>query len=201
VALSVLGLALAYLLGAIPVGYLVARVTAGLDIRGHGSGNVGATNVLRTLGVVPAAITLLGDAAKGWGAVWLAGGLGGPEPAWAAAGAVFAVIGHCWSVFLGFTGGKGVATGLGAFLGLAPLAAVLTLPVWVVIAAASRYVSLASMAAAGCLPFGVFLLGYPAASALAALAAAIVVVARHRENLVRLLAGNELKLGARLPGS
>lgn len=197
-ALSILGLTLAYLLGAIPIGYLVTKAASGLDIRSHGSGNIGATNVLRTLGRGPAVATLLGDAAKGWGAVWLAGGLGGPEPAWAAGGALLAVVGHCWSVFLGFTGGKGVATGFGAFLALTPLAAALTLPVWAAVAAAFRYVSLASLAAAGCLPLGVLLFGYPVASALAALAVAALVVERHRENLGRLLSGTERKLGTRV---
>lgn len=197
-ALSILGLTLAYLLGAIPIGYLVTKAASGLDIRSHGSGNIGATNVLRILGKGPAVATLLGDAAKGWGAVWLAGGLGGPEPAWAAAGAILAVVGHCWSVFLGFTGGKGVATGFGAFLALTPLAAALTLPVWAVVAAAFRYVSLASLAAAGCLPVAAFLFGYPAASVLAALVAAVIVVARHRDNFTRLFSGTERKLGTRV---
>ncbi|HWN02666.1 MAG TPA: glycerol-3-phosphate acyltransferase, partial [Candidatus Dormibacteraeota bacterium] len=114
-ALTVLGFLAAYLIGAIPVGFLVARVTGGTDIRRAGSGNIGATNVLRTLGIGPAVLTLVGDIVKGYLAVTAARAIG--TEAWAAAaGAVAAVAGNCWPVFLAFRGGKGVATGLGAFL-------------------------------------------------------------------------------------
>ncbi len=116
-----LGLVASYLIGAIPVGFLVARAAGGFDIRGKGSGNIGATNVLRTLGPVPALLTLLGDVVKGYLAVRVAEVLG-PEPAWGAAGALLAVVGNCWPVFLRFRGGKGMATALGAFLALAPKA-------------------------------------------------------------------------------
>lgn len=200
-ALSILGLVAAYLLGAVPVGYMVARVAGRVDIRAHGSGNIGATNVLRTLGAAPAVVTLLGDAAKGWGGSWLAGSLGGPEHGWAAAGAFLAVVGHCWPVFLRFAGGKGVATGLGAFLYLAPMATALAALVWAAVAAATRYVSLSSMAAAACLSPVIFFLGHPSASALAEAATAVIVVARHRENIARLLSGTERKLGARVQAS
>jgi glycerol-3-phosphate acyltransferase PlsY len=143
-------------------------------------------------------VTLLGDTAKGWGGSWLAGALGGPEHGWAAAGALLAVVGHCWPFFLGFAGGKGVATGLGAFLFLAPLATAFAALVWAAVAVAFRYVSLASLAAAACLPPVIFFLGYPSASALAAAATAVIVAARHRENIARLLSGTERKLGARV---
>jgi glycerol-3-phosphate acyltransferase PlsY len=193
---SLLGLAAAYLIGAIPVGYLVARLGRGVDIRAAGSGNIGATNVLRTLGALPAVATLLGDIAKGFAAVSVARAAGG-APAWAAAGAVLAVAGNCWPVFLRFRGGKGVATGFGAFLALAPGATAPAALVWMLIAASFRYVSLASVMACLCLPIGVAVLGYPRAFTAAATVAAVVIIYRHRDNLARLFAGNERRLGDR----
>jgi acyl phosphate:glycerol-3-phosphate acyltransferase len=195
---NALGLVAVYVVGAIPVGVVVARLAAGVDVRRHGSGNVGATNVLRTAGKLPAALTLLGDVAKGFAAVMLARALG-PEPWWGALGAVVAIAGNCWSVFLGFKGGKGVATGFGAFLALAPWATAPAAVVWAAIAATFRYVSLASLMAALCLPLGVSLLGYPWPSALAAVAAAVIIAGRHHDNIRRLLRGSERRLGGRAP--
>jgi len=193
---SVLGLAAAYLIGAIPVGYLVARLGLGIDIRTAGSGNIGATNVLRTLGALPAVATLLGDVAKGFAAVSVARSADG-APMWAAAGAVLAVTGNCWPVFLRFRGGKGVATGFGAFLALAPWATAPAALVWVMVVASFRFVSLGSVMACLCLPIGVALLGYPRASTAAAVVAGIIIIYRHRDNLGRLLAGHERRLGDR----
>ena len=207
-----LGALLAYLIGAIPVGLLVARAAGGVDIRRQGSGNIGATNVLRTLGPLLGIVTLLGDVAKGYAAVTVAGWLGAGS-AWAAvgallavvgncwqgAGAVLAVAGNCWSPFLRFRGGKGVATGLGAFLALAPWAIVPSAAVWVALLASFRYVSLASMLACLGLPLGVALLGYPWQSASAAGAAAAIILVRHRENLRRLMQGTESRLGQQAP--
>jgi hypothetical protein len=119
--LTVLGLLAAYLIGAIPIGFLVARAAGGTDIRRAGSGNIGATNVLRTLGTGPAVLTLVGDIVKGYVAVRAARSIG-PEVWAAAGGTVAAIAGNCWPIFLGFRGGKGVATGLGAFLALIPWA-------------------------------------------------------------------------------
>ena len=185
----------AYLIGAVPIGWLVARAFGVSDIRRHGSGNIGATNVLRTLGRLPAIVTLLGDVAKGYLAVALAARLTGPESVPFAVAALAAVVGNCWSVFLGFRGGKGGATGLGALLRLAPWATLAALPVFVVVVATTRYVSLGTLLAALCVPLGAALLGYPLASDLAALAAALVVVARHHANIGRLWAGTESRLG------
>ncbi|MBI2526688.1 MAG: glycerol-3-phosphate 1-O-acyltransferase PlsY [Candidatus Rokubacteria bacterium] len=198
--MRVLGALLAYLIGAIPVGVLVARAAGGGDIRRRGSGNIGATNVLRTLGAAAGIVTLLGDVVKGYAAVAVAGALGA-HPAWQAAGAVLAVVGNCWSPFLRFRGGKGVATGLGAFLALAPWAIVPSAAVWVALVASFRYVSLASMLACLGLPLGVALLGYPWQSASAAGAAAAMILVRHRENLHRLMQGTESRLGARAPAA
>jgi acyl phosphate:glycerol-3-phosphate acyltransferase len=195
-----LGLALAYLIGAIPVGFLVARLFGGLDIRRSGSGNIGATNVLRTLGKLPAVVTLLGDVAKGYIAVSVAGAVI-PARWGAAAGAALAVIGNCWPVFLRFRGGKGVATGFGAFVALTPWATAPAALVWVVVTASFRFVSLASVMACLCLPLGVALLGYPWASVAAALIAGVIIIVRHRANLSRLASGREPRFGARASGA
>ncbi len=197
--LTLSGLLVVYLVGAVPVGYLVARVL-GMDIRRQGSGNIGTTNVLRTLGKAPAALTLVLDIAKGCLAVWIAQALG-PEPWWGSLGALLAVVGNCWSVFLGFRGGKGMATSLGAFLWLMWPAVLPAVLVWIVVAATFRYVSLASLSAAVCVPIGALLLGRHWSEALAALAVTLIVVLRHRDNLARLLAGTERKLGERVSAS
>jgi glycerol-3-phosphate acyltransferase PlsY len=196
VAVTALGCVLAYLIGAIPVGFIVARLAGGLDIRRAGSGTIGATNVLRTLGWLPAVITLLGDIAKGYVAVTVARALVA-EPWGAAGGAVLAIVGNCWPVFLRFRGGKGVATGFGAFLALAPWATAPAGLVWLAITASFRYVSLASVMACLCLPLGVALLGYPRAAVAAAAVAAVIIILRHRENLRRLAQGREPRLGQR----
>jgi glycerol-3-phosphate acyltransferase PlsY len=196
---SVLAVASAYLVGAVPVGFLIGRAFGGGDIRRHGSGNIGATNVLRTLGKGPAVLTLVGDIVKGYVAVAVGAAIAGGEWQWTAACAVAAVAGNCWSVFLGFRGGKGVATGLGTLLRLVPLATVAALPVFVVVVATTRFVSLGSLLAAGCVPLGALALGYPRASALAAAGVAAIVVLRHRENIARLAAGTEHRFGERRP--
>jgi len=189
-----LALAAAYLVGALPVGFLVARVFGVGDLRQHGSGNIGATNVLRAAGWVPALLTLVGDVAKGYLAVAAAGALAGDAGARAAA-AVAAIIGNCWSVFLGFRGGKGVATGLGALLNLVPWAVAPAIPVWLAVAVTTRYVSLGSILGAACVPLGALLLGYGAPAMLAAIAGAAIIIARHHDNIGRLLAGTERRLG------
>ena len=195
--MTLLTVAAAYIVGAVPIGFLVARAFGIGDIRRHGSGNIGATNVLRTLGRLPAIVTLLGDIAKGYAAVALASRLGDHDPVATAAGAVAAVGGNCWSVFLGFRGGKGVATGLGALLRLSPLATLAALPVFLVVAATTRFVSLASLLSAACVPFGAWALGAPRVAVMGAFAVAAIVVVRHRENIARLRAGTERRLGER----
>ena len=144
---AVLAIVGAYLVGAIPTGYLVARAFGVTDITRHGSGTIGTTNVLRTIGKAPAVLTLVGDVVKGYLAVTLAASIAA-EPTAAAAGAVAAVGGNCWSVFLGFRGGKGVATGFGAMLRLLPLVTLPAAIVWITFAATFRFASLASLAAA-----------------------------------------------------
>jgi glycerol-3-phosphate acyltransferase PlsY len=185
--------------GAIPVGYVVARVL-GVDIRRKGSGNIGATNVLRTAGWTPALTTLVGDIAKGYVATWI-GSQAGPEPAWAGAAAVLAVVGNCWPVFLGFRGGKGIATAAGAFLRIAPWALVPAVVVFLTLIASFRFVSLASICAAIGLPLAIFALGYPVPLAIAGLAVTAIVVARHHANIQRLLTGTESRFGQRAPAT
>lgn len=188
---------LAYLVGAIPVGFLVARAFGIGDIRQHGSGNIGATNVLRTAGRLPAILTLVGDVVKGAAAVALGTTLAGGDPRVAAASAVAAIVGNCWSVFLRFRGGKGGATGLGACLALVPWAVLPAALVWLVVTATFRYVSLASVTASACVPLGALVLGYPWPSVLACVLGAAVVVARHHDNIARLTAGTERRVGQR----
>ena len=193
----VLAAVAAYLVGAVPVGYLVARLFGVTDIRRHGSGNIGATNVLRTAGRLPGLVTLFGDIAKGWIAVALAGRIGGDVPSALALGAAAAVVGNCWSVFLGFRGGKGVATGLGALLRLVPLATLAALPVFIVVVMTTRFVSLGSLLGAACVPFGAWALGAPRPAVFGALVVALIVILRHHDNIARLRAGTERRLGER----
>jgi len=185
----------AYLIGAVPVGWMVARAFGVSDIRSHGSGSIGATNVLRTLGRRAAIVTLLGDVLKGGLAVFTAAALSGGDPVVTGAATVAAVVGNCWSVFLGFRGGKGVATGLGALLWIVPWATLAALPVFVAVVATTRYVSLASLLASACVPLGAVMLRYPSPSAIAALVVAAIIAARHHANIARLRAGTEPRLG------
>jgi glycerol-3-phosphate acyltransferase PlsY len=189
--------AAAYFLGAIPWGYLAGRLARGIDLRTIGSGGTGATNVLRTLGARASAIVLALDFLKG-AAPAVAGKTLGVEPVWAAAAAVAAVVGHCWSPFIGFKGGKGVATGAGAAIALYP-PVVISLPVMAALIWATRYVSLGSLVGSGLASLLALAaaatgrLDWPAAAAIVIMAAIIVV--RHAENIERLRAGTERKIG------
>jgi len=187
----------AYLIGAVPIGWMVARAFGVPDIRRHGSGTIGATNVLRTLGRRAAIVTLLGDVLKGGLAVFTAAALSGGDLVVTAAATVAAVVGNCWSVFLGFRGGKGVATGFGALLWIVPWATPVALAVFVALVATTRYVSLASLLAAACVPLVAAMLRYPSPSAIAALVVAAIIAARHHANIARLRAGTESRLGHR----
>jgi glycerol-3-phosphate acyltransferase PlsY len=181
----------------VPVGFIVARLYGIGDIRAEGSGNIGATNVLRTAGKMPAVLTLVGDIGKGYLAVVIGTLVGGGTIEAAALATLAAVVGNCWSVFLGFRGGKGVATGLGALLRLVPWAVLPAALVWLVITMTFRYVSLGSVLASLCVPIGALALGYPALHVVASLGVALLVTVRHRENIARLLSGTERRLGER----
>lgn len=188
---------LAYLLGSIPFGYLLVRSTEGKDIRSLGSGNIGATNVFRS-NRLSGILTLLLDAGKGYLAVVMAGWLGGSQE-WQAVAALFAIIGHVFTVWLRFKGGKGVATGCGAYLALSPLAVLTTLGLFVLILLLTRYISAASIGATAFFPFWAYLYGEPAGVLLWAVPGAVLIIAKHHQNIRRLVSGTENKfvIGAR----
>ena len=187
-------LAAGYLLGSIPFGVVVARGAGGVDLRRVGSGNIGATNVLRAVGKGAAALTLLGDIGKGALAVGLARWTGAGAALVAAVG-LAAVLGHLFPVWAGFRGGKGVATTLGVVLGAMPSVGGLLLVTWVAVAAVTRYSSLAALVATVTMPLFVWLAdGRPPMLALSG-ALLVLVFVRHRENIGRLLAGTEGKIG------
>ena len=187
-----LALFIAYLLGAIPFGYLLVRLTTGSDVRASGSGNIGATNVLRTTGRAAGIATLLLDIAKGYAAVWIAGRLTGGEPIWMSLAALAVMAGHAFPVFLGFKGGKAVATFIGAFLCLTPLALVCVLVVFLVVVAWSRHISLGSICAAATFPLAVWIVQHPQLPVFfASLIAGVFVIGRHRDNIRRLHEGTE----------
>jgi glycerol-3-phosphate acyltransferase PlsY len=193
----VLTLLAAYFLGSIPTSYLVGKYVAHIDLREHGSRNLGATNVFRVLGWKYAIPVLLFDMGKGFVAVLLAP-LAGPEPWLPLLIGSGAVLGHVYTVFLGFRGGKGVATTAGVLLGVAPAAVGVCTVLWLVIVLASGYVSLASITASVAFPVTTRLLSpqdvYPFA---AGLGGAVFIVYTHRANIRRLLNGTESRFGHR----
>ena len=192
---AALGVAGAYLLGSISFATLLVRLATGKDIRTEGSGNAGATNVLRSHGKALGLIVGLLDVGKGTLAVALVRWITA-DPAYLAAAAAAAVLGHVFPIFYGFQGGKGVATAVGAFLALAPLATLVCVAVFVAVVALTRYVSLGSVVAICLLPPVAGLLFHASRPVVAAGAAvAVLVVAKHTENLKRLAAGTERKLG------
>lgn len=193
---DIIAVALGYLTGSVPFAFLLAR-RRGVDLRRTGSGNVGAANVLRTSGVPNAVVAMCLDAAKGAVAVLVAQRLSGGAAA-PVAGGLAAVIGHIYPVWLGFRGGKGVATAGGVFVVLAPIAvaiagAAFVLAIWV-----TRYISVGSVAAAVTLAVTAAAADVSPPVAVGAVVAAIIIVHRHRGNLARLLAGTERRVGERL---
>ncbi|HHV07979.1 MAG TPA: glycerol-3-phosphate 1-O-acyltransferase PlsY [Firmicutes bacterium] len=186
---------LSYILGSVPSGVIAGKLK-GRDIRRLGSGNIGTANAARVLGVPTALAVLAGDALKGFLAVYLGRWLVGTPTAAILAG-LAAIVGHNWSIFLGFRGGKGVATSFGACLALSPILALSLVPIWVVVVALTRFSSLGSILAAGAAPLmtGILRLGWPIFWF--ALAGASLIVIRHRGNINRLLSGTELRLGDR----
>jgi glycerol-3-phosphate acyltransferase PlsY len=188
----------AYLLGSIPFGFLIVKAR-GSDIRLTGSGNIGAANVTRSAGAVAGVLTLLLDAGKGYVAVWLASRSTNGDAEWMIAAAVLAVVGHMFPVWLGFKGGKGVATGLGVFLPICPQAAGAAVVLWILVVVFWRYSSLGSISAATALPVFVYLLyaprhAPPAYVILGTVLISFLVLAKHRSNVERLIAGEESRL-------
>ena len=190
--MGLLALVIAYLLGSIPFGYLLVRWKTGEDVRDKGSGNIGATNVLRTTGRSIAVATLVLDIAKGAVAVWVAGKLSDDAPLWMSLAALAVMAGHAYPVFLKFQGGKAVASFIGAFLYLTPIPMTAALVLFVIVVAATRQISTGSIVAAGSLPLAVWLIEHaPGAVLLASIAAAVFVIYRHRGNIGRIRAGTE----------
>lgn len=189
--LIIIVIVLAYLCGSVPTGVILTK-RLGLDIRQLGSGNVGATNVARSAGKKVGLFTLLGDIVKGLIPVLVVRFFDLGETALACA-AVAALLGHVFSPFLGFSGGKGVATGLGVLLGVAPLVILLALFFFIVTFAVSRIVSLASLMAAAATPLLLWWFAYPHARIYAGTFIALLIIIRHHENIVRLLNGQEQK--------
>jgi acyl phosphate:glycerol-3-phosphate acyltransferase len=188
---------ISYLLGSIPFGYLLVRSKEGQDIRKFGSGNIGATNVFRKSRLI-GILTLILDAGKGYLAVVAAGWLGGTMK-WQAAAAVCAIIGHVFTVWLRFKGGKGVATGCGAFLALSPLAVSTTLVAFIIILLLTRFISAASIGATALFPLWAYLYGVPAPVLLWAIPGVLIIIVKHQQNIRRLIAGteNKFKLSSR----
>ncbi|MBI5634001.1 MAG: glycerol-3-phosphate 1-O-acyltransferase PlsY [Nitrospirae bacterium] len=182
----------AFLIGSIPIGQIIAK-SRGVDLQNAGSGNIGATNVLRTTGKLPALFTLIGDFAKGMAVVWLAGFFDIGILYQGVVG-IIAVLGHNFSIFLKFKGGKGVATSLGVLSIYAPLAALVTVILWLMIVALTRYSSLGAVISFCSLPLSIVLLDSKEKLPIAIIMSIILLV-RHRDNIRRLLAGTESRVG------
>jgi glycerol-3-phosphate acyltransferase PlsY len=198
-AMGALWLLASYLLGATPTSYLLSRFIAGIDLRQHGSGNLGATNLYRVLGWKYAVPAALFDIAKGAVPVLVFAPQASSSQLFALACGVAAIVGHVYSVFVGFKGGKGVATAAGVMLGLTPLALGVAALVWAVLVLLTGYVSLGSIAAAAVLPLAVYLLENSVTPELlwidVAIAAGVILL--HRRNIQRLLKGTENRFGRR----
>jgi len=193
-----------YLFGSLPTGFLVARAM-GIDIRAHGSGNIGATNAFRILGRPAGTLVLLLDAAKGAAAVLilprLAAGIW-PVPdvtTLAIAAALAAVLGHNYTCWLRFKGGKGIATSAGVLAALAPWALIITLSTFLIVLWVSRYVSLGSVVAAAILPIATWITGAPPAVLALNTLLGLMAIWKHRSNLRRLWAGTERRVGSKVP--
>jgi len=197
----VLSLVVGYLIGSLPTAYLMGRFCKGIDIRRHGSGNVGATNALRVLGKIPGSIVLLADVFKGAVAVTIVGDLFGLEHAgYRVLLAVVVVAGHNWTIFLNFKGGKGIAASLGVLIGLTikipSLCPILLISVltWLIIFFMSGFVSLASMVSAVLLPFLMAGFNQPLEMVVLGIIFCVFVILRHRLNIKRLLCGKESRV-------
>jgi glycerol-3-phosphate acyltransferase PlsY len=199
--------AVAYLLGSIPFGYLLIKYvfTSGEDVRSVGSGGIGATNVTRRAGIKAGLLTYVLDVAKGAAAVMLMRLVAGDDYFWIGAAAIAPIVGHIFPIFLKFRGGKGVATGVGVYLALAPYSVLSTLVLWALVAYLTRYISLASIIGTAAVPLWTLLYyGWlwpsPHLKALLviALAGCALIIAKHHQNINRLIHGTESKAGQRV---
>lgn len=195
--MSTLLVVFSYLLGSISFGYLITKKVKNVDIRKMGSGNTGATNISRVLGLKYALIVFLLDLGKGLLAVFLAGRFAS-DP-WVIILCAYAVIiGHNWPIFFSFKGGRGAATTLGVFLGIMPVAALIVFGIIVIIILATRYVSLASITGAILIPFCVLFFHYPREYLIFGLSVTLLIIWRHIPNIKRLRQGKELKIGEKV---
>ncbi|HUT03519.1 MAG TPA: glycerol-3-phosphate 1-O-acyltransferase PlsY [bacterium] len=188
----------AYFLGSVPFGLIIGRL-AGKDVRTTGSGNIGATNVLRAAGKAAGVITLLLDVAKGYAAVAVAEQFSSPHHALPLICGAAALVGHCFPVFLRFRGGKGVATGLGIFLGIAPFYVIFALGAFLAVVTLTRLVSAGSIAGALAMPIALWIGGASSARIGVAAAMAALIIAKHHANIARLTRGQESRLGGEPP--
>jgi glycerol-3-phosphate acyltransferase PlsY len=187
-----------YLVGSIPTSYIVARLVRGIDLRQHGSGNLGATNAFRVLGWRAATPIFLVDTMKGFLPVVLFASIdGAAHSGWALAYGVAAIFGHVFSIYVGFKGGKGVATSAGVFLAFAPWAVLISLGIWTALVATTGYVSLASIVSEALLPALILATGAPRAVLIVSMLLALFVIFAHRANIRRLLRGEEHRFGRR----
>jgi acyl phosphate:glycerol-3-phosphate acyltransferase len=191
-------LLVAYLLGSIPFGLLLAKIFGVSNLRGQGSGNIGATNVSRVVGPAAGILTLLLDAAKGAAAVWLAGRVCNHSATAMMLAGIIALLGHCYPIWLKFKGGKGIATALGVFAALSPLAALSAFTLFLLVAAFWRYISLASLTAAAAMPLLIYFLWAPGHApplviTIGTLFCSALVFFKHDTNLQRLVDGTEPK--------
>jgi glycerol-3-phosphate acyltransferase PlsY len=190
--MGALAVVAAYLIGGIPFGLIIVRLMTGSDVREAGSGNIGATNVLRTAGPTAGVLTLVLDAAKGWIAVWLADRLTGGSELWMSLAALAVLVGHGWSIYMGFKGGKAVASFVGAYLYLTPVAVLALFVLFVFLVAWTRYLSLGSVICAGLFPLACWMILHPGWPVLlSSIGAAIIIVERHRGNIERIRKGEE----------
>ena len=190
--LGLLAIAIAYALGGIPFGLIIVKLKTGKDVRHSGSGNIGATNVLRTTGIAAGILTLVLDAAKAWLAVWLADRLTGGSTLWMSFAALAVLAGHVFPAWLSFKGGKAVASFIGAFAYLAWLPLVAVLLIFIAVLAVTRYLSLGSIIAAGLFPFACWMILHPDWPLLvAAIGGATLIIWRHKANMERIRAGTE----------
>ncbi len=190
--MGALSVVAAYLIGGIPFGLIIVKLMTGSDVREAGSGNIGATNVLRTTGRLAGVLTLLLDAGKAWFAVWLASRLSGGSELWMSFAALAVLAGHAWSIWIRFKGGKAVASFVGAYLYLTPVPLLAVVLLFIFLVAWTRYLSLGSIVAAGLFPIGCWMILHPAWPVLvSAIGAAAIIIHRHRGNIVRIRAGEE----------
>lgn len=190
----VIGSIIGYLLGSIPCGYVFVKLVCGIDIRQYGSKNIGTTNVFRTVGARMASFVLLGDMFKGILAVILVKHFLAPNLHLELITAIAVLLGHNYSLFLGFKGGRGVATGLGLILYFMPDVSIFAFSVWLAIVFVTKYVSLASVLAAFLTPMASYYRNYPLELVAFATAACVFVIIRHYENIKRLIGGTETKI-------